>query len=113
LFPSKIKKKEYWKEIPRIIIVSKVRVIRVSEPLKKENTDKYRKLMGEEWIIVRRRAVGGIEEDWERFKGASLRTSEEVCGQRTVSAVSQKSEWWSEEEDRGICQVVTEKRSIQ
>jgi hypothetical protein len=38
-----------------------------------------------------------IEEEWEGFKDAVLRTSEEVCGLRTVGAAGKKSEWWSEE----------------
>jgi hypothetical protein len=75
----------------------KVRVIRLSELLKKEKTEKYRKLIEEQWRVVRVPAVASIEEQWECFKDTILRTSEEVCELRSVGASGKKSEWWSEE----------------
>jgi hypothetical protein len=81
-------------------------MIRVSKLLKKEKTEKYRKLMEEqwrvEWRVVRVRAVMGVEEVWEMFKAAILKTSEEVCGLRTVGAGVTKSEWLSEETDVAV-----------
>jgi hypothetical protein len=74
-----------------------VRVIRVNELLKLEKMEKYRKPIEEQWKVVRVRAVASIEEEWKGFKDTILRTSEEICGLRTVGAGEKKSEWWSEE----------------
>jgi hypothetical protein len=68
-------------------------VLRLSELLKK----KYRKLIDEQWRVVRVQAVASIEEEWECFNDAIRRTLEEVCGLRTVGAGGKESEWWSEE----------------
>jgi hypothetical protein len=57
-------------------------MIRVSELLKNEKAEKYKKIMEGQWRVVRMRAVGSIEEEWESFKEAILRTSEEACGLR-------------------------------
>jgi hypothetical protein len=67
-------------------------VLRLSELLKK----KYRKLIDEQWRVVRVQAVASIEEEWECFNDAILRTLEEVCGLRIVGAGGKKSEWWVE-----------------
>jgi hypothetical protein len=75
----------------------KVTVIRRIELLKKDETEKYRKLIEEQWKVVKVRAVGSIEEQWEMFKIAILRPSEWVCGLRTVGAGGKTSECWSKE----------------
>jgi hypothetical protein len=94
----------------------KVKVIRVSELLKKGKAEKYKELIEEDWRAMRSRAVGSVEEELESFRSTILRRSE-MCGLRTVGAGGRKSEWWvvhgdgcvSEGEERGICLVGAEK----
>jgi hypothetical protein len=43
----------------------KVKVIRVTELLKKEKAERYKKLTEEDWSAVRNQAVGSVEEEWE------------------------------------------------
>jgi hypothetical protein len=55
----------------------KVKVIRVSELLKKEKEERYKELIDKDWSAVRSRAVRCVEEEWKSFKGTLLRISEE------------------------------------
>jgi hypothetical protein len=43
--------------------------------------------------VVRVQAAASIEEEWECFKDAILRTLEDLCGLRIVGAGGKKSEW--------------------
>jgi hypothetical protein len=72
----------------------KVKVIRMSEFMKKEKAEKYKELIEEDRRAMRNRVVGSVEEEWESFRGTILRRSEDVCGLRTVGDGGRKSEWW-------------------
>jgi hypothetical protein len=78
----------------------------VCELLKKEKTEGYKELIDEDWVVVKSRPIGSVEEEWESFIGTILRILEEVCGLRKVRAGGSKSEWWCTE----IAVAVREKR---
>ena len=82
-------------------------VLRVSELENKEKLEEYRAKLAAEWEEVKRRDKGGVEREWELFKGAILRSAKETCGMRKVGRRRRRgSEWWNDE----MNQVVAEKR---
>lgn len=52
----------------------KVKVVKWIELLN-ERAEKYGELIEEDWRARRMRSVESVENEWERFKGASLRIS--------------------------------------
>jgi hypothetical protein len=55
-------------------------VIRANKLLKKEKAEMCRELIEDDWRVVRIRAVGSVEEEWQSFKGTNLKVSDEVRG---------------------------------
>ena len=66
--------------------------------------------MNQRWERVRGELVGGVEEEWIRFKEKFLEVREEVCETRKIRERKRRkgSEWWSEE----IRRVVEERRNV-
>ena len=82
-------------------------VLKVSELENQEKLAEYREKLAAEWEGVKGREWGGVEAEWELFKGGIVRCAKETCGMRKVGGRRRKgSEWWSEEMNL----VVAEKR---
>lgn len=71
-----------------------IKVIRVSELLKREKADVYRELVEDEWRALTMRAVGSVENERWSFKCTVLRIPEKVCGVKKVWPRRRESEWW-------------------
>jgi len=76
-----------------------VEIVRVERLEEREVGEHFKREINIGWEEVRGRVLGGVEEEWGRFKAVLVESARNVCGVRKVGGKCKRkgSEWWCEE----------------